>query len=336
LLIPSTHQTALLLLVLGLLCLGSWANTFKIAKWRYELYYLDFALGALALALIAAFTFGTLGSEMSFNDRIAVAGLRSQAFAMAGGVVFTLGNMLLVASVALVGLAVAFPLTLSLAFLIAAYFEGMGRPALFGGGSVLLLISCWQAALAARLRSAPKPGATPHAAQARRSRATKGIVAGLIGGILIGASAPLANTSFWGDLGLGAYAGLLMFCIGIAAGSLGFNLFLMNIGLEGGRVTFGDYRAGSLRQHLLGLSGGAIWALGTLAILLAQSAPFGELPAARTVTIFVESAILLAILWGLFVWKELAAPQKARTCILLSFLTFGAAIGLMALRQMGR
>jgi glucose uptake protein len=336
LLVPSTHQTALLLLIVGLVCLGSWANTFKSAKWRYELYYLDFALGALALAIAAAFTFGTLGSELSFNDRIAVAGLRSQAFAVAAGVVFTLGNMLLVAGVALVGLAVAFPLTLSLAFLIGAYFEGMGRLAFFCGGAALLVISCFGAATAAKLRSAPKAGSTPQAAKARRSRATKGIIVGLIGGVLIGASAPLADASFWGDLGLGAYAGLLMFCIGLTGGALGFDLFLMNIGIEGGRVTFGDYRAGAARQHLLGLLGGAIWALGMLTVLLAQSTPVGESPAARTVTIFVQSATLLAVLWGLAGWKELAAPAKARTCILLSLITFAAAIGFMALRQTGR
>lgn len=332
-LVPSSHQAALLLLILGLVCLGSWANTFKFAKWRYELYYLDFAVGALAFAAIAAFTLGTLGAEMSFNDRIAVAGLRSQAFAIAAGLVFTLGNMLLVAAISLVGLAVSFPLTYGLAFLIAGYFEGMGRLVFFGAGAALLVISCSQAALAAKLRSAPKPGTTPQAAKARRSRAVKGIIVGLIGGILIGASAPLANGSFWGDLGLGAYAGLLMFCIGLAAGALGFDLFLMNIAIEGGRVTFGTYWAGTARQHLFGLLGGAIWAGGMLAILLAQSVPTAEMPEPRTLTMFADSAILLVMLWGLLGWKELSSPKNARACIFLSFVSFAAAIGLMALRQ---
>lgn len=315
------------------MCLGSWANTLKLSKWRYELYYLDFALGALGLAALAAFTLGTLGSEMSFNDRIAVAGLRSQAFALAAGFVFNIGNMLLVAAVSLVGLAVSFPLALSLALLIGAYFGGIGQLTYFGAGAVLLLVACGLAAQAARLRSAAKTSPTQQAAKARRSRAVKGLIVGLMGGVVIGSSAPLATSSFWGDLGLGAYAGLLMFSIGLAVSAVFFDLFLMNIAIEGGRVTFGTYRSGTLRQHLFGILGGAIWAVGTLAILLAQSAPAPEVPAASTLTMFSQGAVPLAAMWGLLVWKELTAPKNARASVLVSLLCFAGAVALMAFRQ---
>jgi glucose uptake protein len=322
-----------MLLIVGLVCLGSWANTFKLAKWRYELYYLDFAIGALALAVLAAFTLGTLGSELSFNDRIAVAGLRSQAFALAAGFVFNIGNMLLVAAVSLLGLAVSFPLALSLAFLIASYFEGLGRISYFGSAAVLLAIACFLAIVAARLRSAPKAGIATQTSNARRSRALKGIAVGLIGGIIIGVSSPLTTGALWGDLGLGAYAGLLMFSIGLAVSAVFLDLFLMNIAIEGTRVTFANYRSGSFKQHLYGISGGAIWAGGMLALLLAQSAPAAEVPNASTLILFTQGAILLVVLWGLFAWKELIAPKKARAAILLSILCFGGAIFLMASRH---
>jgi glucose uptake protein len=49
-----------------LLCQGSWANTLKLAgrrPWRFELYYFDFAIGLMAMALICGFTFGNLGFD---------------------------------------------------------------------------------------------------------------------------------------------------------------------------------------------------------------------------------------------------------------------------------
>lgn len=333
-LVPSTHHAALLLLILGFMCLGSWANTVKIAKWRFELYYIDFGLGALALAVLAAFTLGTLGSELSFNDRIAVAGLRSQAFALAAGFLFSLGNMLLVAAVSLLGIALAFPLTLAIAFLVSAYFEGTGSIVFFSSGAALLLFASIFAAAAARVRSTPKPGTTPQAARGRRSRATKGIVVGIIGGSLIGISAPLATGSFWGDLGLGAYGGLLMYSIGLAASAIVGALVFMNIAIEGGRVTLGTYRSGTLKQHLSGIAGGLIWAAGMLAILLAQSTPAAELPSPALLTTVLEGAVLLAMIWALAAWKELwTAPAKAKVCTLLTFLSFAAAVALMAFRH---
>lgn len=332
-LVPSTHQTAILLLVLALVCLGSWANTIKIAKWRFELYYIDFALGALVLAVIAAFTLGTLGSDLSFNDRIAVAGLRSQAVAFAAGFLFNLGNMLLVAAASLVGIAISFPLALSLAFLVGALFEGVGSPVLLVSGAVLLLLTCAFSAVSARVRSTPRPGATPQAAKIRRSRGIKGIICGLMSGLAIGISSPIASNSFWGDLGLGPYAGVLLFCIGLAASAVFLNLFFMNIGIEGGRVTFGSYRAGSFKQHAFGFAGGVIWAAGFLASLLAQSAPNLEAPERSTLTLFIQGAVLLNVIWGLLAWKELsAAPKNAMTWLIAGFVCFAGATALLAFR----
>ena len=117
-LLPTTHEQALLLLIVSLVCLGSWPNFLKLSKWRFELFYFDFAIGAILLAVVAAMTLGTLGSELSFNDRIAVAGLRSQALAIGGGFIFNIGNMLLVAAISLVGMAASVPLAVSIGLLV--------------------------------------------------------------------------------------------------------------------------------------------------------------------------------------------------------------------------
>ena len=108
--LPTTYLAALLLSILTMICWGSWANTQKFSgKWRFELFYYDYALGLLITATILAFTFGTFGSELSFMDNMAIAGKKQMAFALAAGVIFNLANMLLVAAIAVAGLSVAFP-----------------------------------------------------------------------------------------------------------------------------------------------------------------------------------------------------------------------------------
>src|SRR5260370_20727936 len=70
-LIPQTYAGALILIVLSMICWGSWANTFKLSgKWRFELFYYDYSLGVLLAALIAAYTFGSMGDDRSFSANL--------------------------------------------------------------------------------------------------------------------------------------------------------------------------------------------------------------------------------------------------------------------------
>ena len=80
--LPTTYAAALLLTLLSMICWGSWANTFKLSKnWRFELFYFDYAFGVLIMALIAAFTFGSMGDELSFMDNLLITGKRQMAMA---------------------------------------------------------------------------------------------------------------------------------------------------------------------------------------------------------------------------------------------------------------
>src|SRR6476620_11552654 len=97
--LPTTYLAAVLLLVLSVLCLGSWQNAQKLAgKWRFELFYYDFSVGVAVAVVIAAFTFGAMNSsDLTFQDNFLIAGYRKMANAAGAGVVFNLGNVLLVA-----------------------------------------------------------------------------------------------------------------------------------------------------------------------------------------------------------------------------------------------
>src|SRR5882724_5073753 len=97
--LPQTNSLVLILMVLSMLCLGAWASTFKAAgKWRFELFYFDFAFGLLIAAIICAFTLGDLGFDgFSFIDDLQHAGKRQWLSAFLAGIIFNLGNMLLMA-----------------------------------------------------------------------------------------------------------------------------------------------------------------------------------------------------------------------------------------------
>ena len=59
--IVQSYPLAVVMCVITMLCWGSWANTQKLAtkEWRFQLFYWDYAIGVLLLALLLAFTLGS-------------------------------------------------------------------------------------------------------------------------------------------------------------------------------------------------------------------------------------------------------------------------------------
>jgi glucose uptake protein len=89
--LPGNYITTLILLILGMLCFGSWAATYKSTgpKWRFELYYFDFAIGLILAATILALTFGSFGFDgFSFTDDLRLAGKRQDLLGLAAGATF--------------------------------------------------------------------------------------------------------------------------------------------------------------------------------------------------------------------------------------------------------
>src|SRR5438874_12659717 len=111
--LPQTSSLVLILMVLSMLSLGAWASTFKAAgKWRFELFYFDFAFGLLIAAAVFSFTLGDLGYDgFSFVDDLQHAGKRQWVYAFMAGMIFNLGNMFLMAATSVFGMSGAFPLT---------------------------------------------------------------------------------------------------------------------------------------------------------------------------------------------------------------------------------
>ena len=153
-LLPASQAATLALLVISLICWGTWANTLKLAgKWRFELYFYDFALGFALLAVVAAFTGGTLASsELTFQENFLVASYRNVAYVLVAGVIFNIGNMLLMATVSVAGMALAFSVTcgvaLTLATVRALIFDSPSGMLVALAGAALLLAAGVLAAFA--------------------------------------------------------------------------------------------------------------------------------------------------------------------------------------------
>src|SRR2546425_5132596 len=121
---PTTYLASLLVLIFGMISLGAWAGTQKLAKWRFELYYYDFTLGVVLCGVIAAFTFGSFNQqELTFQDNLLLTGLRKMAWAVGAGIVVNLANMLLLASSVSSGISVSFPVSLGLATIIGSIWS---------------------------------------------------------------------------------------------------------------------------------------------------------------------------------------------------------------------
>ena len=56
--VVESYTLAVVLCFVTMLCWGSWANTQKLAtkEWRFQLFYWDYALGVLLLALFSLLT----------------------------------------------------------------------------------------------------------------------------------------------------------------------------------------------------------------------------------------------------------------------------------------
>jgi glucose uptake protein len=351
--LPQTYSGALFTLVIALVCLSAWANTYKMAKsrtaspgkirkLRYELYYFDWIAGAFVCVTAIALTLGSLGFDgFSFRDDLMIAPRREWLYAFAAGVLFGFGNGLLLACLSVAGMMVAFPIGAGVSAVVAAMIS-FGRyhdrpPSFLILGCCLLLAGAVAAALAYRGLVALRHEESARAGTARSTRrpsSAKALVLAAIAGLLTGSIFPLADRAQAGETGLGPYAFSFLFTFGAAASSLLLDLFLMNLPVEGEPLEIPEFFRADLRSHLYGLAGGGIWAVGLVAALVAVG---GGLPTQAQTGPAVaygarEAAAPLAALWGISIWKELRGAD-ALVAVLsgLMIVLFTAGIAVLAL-----
>lgn len=339
--LPGSYVSTLLILVLSMICWGSWANTYKLCppRWRFELFYFDFAVGVFIAAIIAALTFGTLGWDgFSFLDDLRLAGKRSDALAFLAGVIFNLANMLLVGAIAIAGMAVAFPVGIGIALIegvVLNYFlNPVGNPAfLFTGAGVIMLAIIFDAlayrnyAIAASVAAA----AQGRTRSTQRKTGSKGIVISIISGVLMGVFYPFVEMARAGETGLGPYSIAFIFGLGVLLSTFVFNLFFLNLPLQGNPIDIFDYFKARPKTHLWGVFGGMVWCAGAVSNFVASRAE-GNAQVGPAVSYAIgQGATMISALWGLIVWKEFAgADGRVRAFIGVMLFLFVAGLALVS------
>ncbi|HWE50587.1 MAG TPA: hypothetical protein VG273_12390 [Bryobacteraceae bacterium] len=319
---------------------GLWANTFKSTggKWRFELFYFDFALGVLITAVVLALTAGSLGFDgFSFMDDIRLAGKRQDVLGFAAGMVFNLGNMLLLAAISLAGMSIAFPIGMGLALVVAAGWNfalKMGGNATFLSiGAAVTLGAIVLAIMTSKASSliSPPPSADGTKKKPKKKSAGKAVALSLAAGILLGSFWRLIQMGMAGENGLGPYSIGVMFGVGVVFSTFVFNLFFMNLPVAGQPVEIAEYFRARVSRHGTGVLGGILWYAGLICTLIVARAQGPAAVSTRISYAFEQAAIVVAALSGVFLWREFdGAKSDARIRVGLIIFLLVAGIGISA------
>lgn len=331
-LLPTTYGAAMMTLALAALLWSTWANTQRAdRKWRFELYALDFAIGAVLMALLLAMTMGNAGTSntFTFDDTLTVASKRNIASALAGGAIYCLGNLLVLAGVVLAGMSTALPVSAAMGLLVAVAVAAMGGAAaspgmVYGGAGAALaaLLAAATAQKAAALAAPVKKGMHP---------GWKGFILSCVGGLIIGIGLPIVESSRRGEIGVGAYGATVFMTLGVLLMTPLVMLYFLNLPVQGDAASPLDYLKGTKRQHLLGIAGGMLWGAGTAAFFASSGGQFAGAPALLGSQALAFGGAVAGAGCGLLIWGEQAAAPKAKMTLLgaMVLLAAGAALVFM-------
>ena len=322
---PESYAIALTFMLISMLCWGSWANTVKLCPgYRFQLFYWDYVIGLLIGALAWGLTLGTAGSTGTpFIPDLLAMPKSSLVFALIGGVIFNVANLLLVAAIEIAGLAVAFPVGIGLALVVGAVSNFLlspnGNPLMLFGGILLVVAAIVCDAIAYRLREQQRP------AMSRR-----GVVISLLSGLLMGSFYPFVARSMSGPNAPGPYAVSLIFVVGVALCAIPVNYLLMRKPLDTQPpVAMDGFASAPLRWHVWGTVGGIIWCTGAVFNFVASRAHIVGPAVSYSIG---QGATMISACWGVFVWREFsAAPARAKTWLFWMFVLFLAGLTMVAL-----
>jgi glucose uptake protein len=318
---PSSLTIALLMMITSAVCWGSWANTYKgVKNYRFELFYWDYAIGIFLISLILGHTMGSNGhNSASLINNIHAADTANVVNALIGGALFNLANLLLVAAIDMVGLAVAFPISIGIALVVGTVLSYALEPK---GNSLYLALGVACAFVAVVLDGK----AYGSLASSGRTVSKKSIVTCVVSGVLMGLWAPFMTHAMTRGNSLGPYSAAVFLTLGALLSCFIWNIYFMKHPLVGEPVSLSGFLKGPLSGHLLGLIGGCIWGLGTVFNLVA-----GKFTGEAISYAIGQSAPMVAALWGVLAWKEFkGAGSRAYIYLFLMFVFYALAIALVA------
>ena len=331
--IVDSYSIAVVFCVITMLGWGSWANTLKMTskKWEFPLYYWDYSIGLVLVALIFGLTLGSSGDAgRSFLADLGQADTRALGSAFLGGVIFNLSNLLIVAATAIAGMSVAFPIAVGLALVIGVVVNyiatPLGNPWILFGGLVLVVLAIIIDATAYR-----------RLPQENKGEQKKGIIISILSGILMGffyrfVAASMTTDFAVPDAGLlSPYSAMFVFTCGIFISNFIINTWFMYKPVAGKPVGYRDYfRTGTPRLHLVGILGGLIWCTAMEFNLIASE------QAGFAISYGLgQGATMISAAWGVFVWEEFSgAPRGTGKMLAAMFALFIIGLSLIVIARL--
>jgi glucose uptake protein len=232
-----SYPIAVALCILTMFCWGSWANTLKMEprSYPFSLFYWDQSVGYLLLPLLIGLTFGSIGHQgRGLLEDLRQGSANSYGWAIVGGFVFNLANILFMAALDLAGMAVAYPIAIGIALvegvLINYVAQPRGNPALIFGGVALIMVAIILDGLA--YRNCQSKDSEP-------GQLIKGISLAISGGILMGLFYFLVQRSISPNFEhlepgkFGPYAAVLVYCAGTFVSNFIINTYFMSHPVKG-------------------------------------------------------------------------------------------------------
>ena len=277
------------------------------------------------MSLLFAFTLGSNGEQgRSFVSDLQQAENSNIISALLGGVIFNLANILLIAAISIAGMSVAFPVGIGIALIwgvIDNYLKvPSGDPVLIFTGVILIAIGIVMNALAYKKLTGSDQRVS-----------SKGLMISIIAGILMAQFYGFVVDGMIKDFAtpeagkLTPYSSIVIFSIGIMISNFLFNTVLMKKPVQGTPVSYSDYFNGNFKSHLTGILGGIIWCIGMSFSIIASD------KAGPAISYGLgQGAVLVAAIWGVFIWKEFkGAPKGTNSLLYVMFICFFVGLSLL-------
>jgi glucose uptake protein len=224
----------------------------------------------------------------------------------------------LIAGIGIVGLAIAFPISIGIALVEGVLLSYIIQPK---GSGVFLAAGVAMAVLAIILI-----GKAYGQLQGNTKVSRKGVTVCIVSGLLMGTFAPFVTRAMTAAQPLTPYTVAVLFTFGAVVNCLTFNIYMMRKPLVGASVGFGDYAKVSGGYHALGLIGGAIWGVGTVFNFVAAS-----LVGVAISYAIGQASPMIAAVWGVFAWHEFReSSARAKIYLAGTFICYLLALALIA------
>ena len=240
---------------------------------------------------------------------------------------FNLANILLIAAISIAGMSVAFPVGIGIALIWGVLDNYLKIPT---GDAKLIFLGVGLIAIGIIVNAIAYKRLS-HNTSGKSEVSTKGLVLSIVAGMLMAQFYGFVVNSMVVDFAqpeagrITPYTAIVLFAVGIFVSNFIFNTVLMRMPVQGTPVSYSDYFNGGAKSHTMGILGGVIWCIGMAFSIIASDS------AGPAVSYGLgQGAVLVAAVWGVFIWKEFkAAPSGTNALLYVMFACFVIGLGLL-------